>query len=235
MSSESPSAETPLSILTWNMQGAGTSDLKKGKLRIAMEDRTLSAICLQECGTLHDWRDVVNDYGWDMHHTPWGTNTRCSLAILYRIGEKHVSPGESELDGYEGKRPMLWVTIRGRRIFTIHAPAGGHKGTIAFDVGAVTKASESFIPWIVVGDFNVSPGVLQPHLPAGELARNGLPTQLGGRELDYGVVSGGSCKVHHPTIGPSTYFTGGISVSDHAPVQIEWTVSAPAPSRCVVM
>lgn len=199
-----------LHLLSWNMQGSGGDADKKARLRQFMKDRSLIAICLQECGALGDWRDEVEAAGWHLYDRPWGDNVRCSLAILAR---DEVRPHETDVDE-DARRPMLGVRLRDRWVFTVHAPSGGCQAYIHSAVGAARRwAYEKH--WIILGDFNEYPTRVHAHLdPPAQVARSGFTTQMSGGELDYVVHCGsGECTVTCERFG----------ASDHAPIRVEWT------------
>lgn len=174
--------------ITWNMQGAGTDDLKRDYLLQLMRAPRVDVLCLQECGNLFGWGPLL-DNGWSVAiHAVWnagGGNNRCSLAILTKSAPTRTHRIASLRLGL---RPIIGALFRGRWFWCVHGP-----GTRLYVRQALICARHwSYgTPWCVLGDFNIDAlhggEYVDQAQPPADCVKSGRITHPGsGTEIDYG-------------------------------------------------
>lgn len=167
-----------------------------------MNDTTVRAVCVQECGGLNGWpesQDHVPD-GWALYHESWEAsnpgNDRCSLAILVRGGATHTSRKECEA---ASGRPMLGAKVSDGHggsvwVFNIHAPSGGGIATNEYLSSALSAANTSSTDrkYVIAGDHNLHPDAMaQKAGTNASVVSPQAPTQKSGNILDYFTVGNG--------------------------------------------
>ncbi|MEU8762715.1 GDSL-type esterase/lipase family protein [Streptomyces sp. NPDC048659] len=147
-----------------------------------------------------------------------GMNWELPLGIVTSFRAGRVDVVGTSVQGE--RRPALVVTDEGDRIAyaSVHAISGGGSNSPAL-VEAIGSSVHAGIGadwhWVILGDFNRAPGVLQQDLAAaqipGNVIRSGNPTHRDGGELDYIVTD-----LHGTTWAANTE---GLQGSDHTPVR----------------
>ena len=245
-------------IMTFNMQGGGYDN--DSKLSRAMSSNPNSAvppniILLQECtkpphstpiaqvhGSLFEtWTvrfgSAKRGFMYRVLYREWfgprGGNTRCSMAILWRLPNQEPNIAPDLINGGEfyplgvpaaASRPVIWTqvpwpgggVVANRLVFCVHSRPAAY-GPIHVQAAAIAPAV--VVQRIVGGDFNVNLLALPvPAVPAGWARHScGAPTHVNGGELDYFSVHPVGA-VAHPAAVRSNTLIGG----DHLPVFFNW-------------
>lgn len=191
ISSRTISASPVENIITWNMQGAGSNLEKSQRLRKYMRNDNVTAICLQECGNLFEWRSsAALDYDWKVAiYKQWnagGGNDRCSLAILVRDDAIETKSRDAT---DKSARPMIGALLaQGFWLWTIHAPASRNSRAYVVSACLTANRQSGDLPWMLAGDFNLIPEDAYT-IQGSKVWRSHQPTHESGREIDYSFVS----------------------------------------------
>jgi hypothetical protein len=201
-----------MKIVTWNMQGGQASD-GVGKKRKKLEGTNISdalgllskgvdALLLQECGGYPDW-DLTEAtcgglnirYGWpdvsrrvkpfvvwyDSTENSTATHNRCSMAVISKSHTNEIGVVEH---GKENLRPLIGIeTADGTWIYSIHAPSG--VANFAAKVADDLLQTVPDLKWVVAGDYNCSPALMQGKGYAPVASTHA--TQQSGNTLDFAI------------------------------------------------
>jgi len=225
--------------VSWNMQGesAGMGGVPESRwvtqIQQMLDVDGVQVVALQEAGnappptaSMTDRRfpmPGVTEFLWNM-----GTGTRPNLVNIYfadtgqqRNGlaivtrETVTNAVQLPVTSRFNSRPMMGVQIGSSWYFTAHALSNGP--TSANDAEDIIETARQFIAsnapaddWMVIADFNRSPGQLPLRLQRNIVAA-GQPTQQGGNELDFAYTNAGNNNTFNAEVRAAN--------SDHAYVR----------------
>lgn len=243
-------------VATWNLQGSSAANENKWNVSVRQlitGDGAVDILAIQEAGVLPSSAMVtervvqpatigipIHEYTWNLGTSSRPDNVfiyysrvdvganRVNLAIVSRrqADEVIVIPPPTVVS-----RPIIGIRIGNDAFFSVHALANRGIDSPAI-VRAVfdyfnMRAEQRGVNWMIVGDFNRVPSMLQRSLEVSEpgVARHiniiapTNPTQQSGGTLDYGIV-GNSLSFSGTALIASILF-GQIRsqlLSDHRPV-----------------
>ncbi|MGB0683455.1 MAG: endonuclease/exonuclease/phosphatase family protein [Magnetovibrionaceae bacterium] len=186
-----------MKICTWNTCGDPTTNTNKAGV-LGTLWHSCDIILLQECGNLSNVPAVLTGANVIHEYQAGAFNPRCSTALL----SKAVPDSSETVYSPSGTgRSVIVAAFDGVLVGTLHAVSGG---VGAQDLRfAVINAVGSDQPWVIGGDFNVTPG--SAALSASRTTMNfgsssrpitaswkapSGPTQTSGGRLDYFVYNG---------------------------------------------
>ncbi|TXE87635.1 cytolethal distending toxin subunit B family protein [Campylobacter volucris] len=238
---------------TWNLQGSSASTESKWNISIRQlvtGDNPMDVLAVQEAGTLPSTATMTSrqvqpvGVGIPIHEYTWnlGSSSRPNLVYIYYsrvdVGANRVNMAiVSRVMADEvivipsptvASRPIIGIRIGNDAFFSIHALARGGN-----DAGAIVTAVDMHfrnmpnVNWIIMGDFNRTPGLLSPLLDSGLRSRVNfvIPpsfTQASGNTLDYAVTGNSdTSRLYNPPAILAVLALAGLRTflaSDHFPV-----------------